>query len=616
MVTATSPLYSKWPRVLESGLHFLKRCFLLALRCLLLLLIALLLPATMAHATLTASVDRTSISENDIIVLTIRSDQGPLQQTDFSQLENNFTLIKQRRNNQITVINGRREASYDLTLVLLPKQTGSLTIPAFSSHGESSQSIQIDVSTRPVEDQNAAKKEVFFDTQVSKQEVYVQEQLLYALRLYHAVGLSDAQITPLNIENAVIEFVGDQKKYETIIDGIRYSVVERQYAIFPEKSGTLNLPELVFNGRKISNHNSYNYRSNYNTYTNPSDYIRTRSAAHVINVLSKPANYPAGEPWLPTPALTLSDSWSKLTPTLTVGEPVTRTLTLSARNLSAAQLPDLKLPRVANLKMYPDQAQNEDGVTATGLLGQRSFAAAIVPAKAGQIELPAIKIVWWNTDSKQLEETSVAAKILTVLPATLTNNVTPTFNTPLESAPTTAGITPPQSDATQPGVTQSSSTYSDITQPGPWPLISLVFALLWLSAVVMWWRAKQAIRTKTIADTPSLQTNQNARTTYKRLKKACLENDAKTSRRALLDWFRLSHSQQAIQNLKDITQLYQDDELKRLIRELESHLYGSNPTASPWHGAALLGVIEGLEKASEQHVKVREDRRLKPLYPL
>ena len=58
-----------------------------------LLLACFLLPVNLANAALTASVDRTVISNNDMITLTIRSDTGPIEHTDFSALEKNFSVI-------------------------------------------------------------------------------------------------------------------------------------------------------------------------------------------------------------------------------------------------------------------------------------------------------------------------------------------------------------------------------------------------------------------------------------------------------------------------------------------------------------------------------------------
>jgi len=562
------------------------------------LLACFLLPVNMAIAALTTSVDRTVISKNDIILLTVRSDQGPLQQTDFNELEKSFSVLNQRRSNQISIINGDKQATYDLTLALLPKGDGTLTIPAFKSRGESSQAIQIEVSAGPLDSQQS-HQQIFFDNEVNKQQVYVQEQLLYTLRMFHSVGLSEAQITPLNVEHAVIEFVGEQKKYQTVIDGIRYSVVERQYAIFPEKSGPLILPALIFTGRAISNHNNYNSRSNPNNALSANGYIRIRSESHTIEVLPTPNDYPASQVWLPTPALHINDSWDDNSPTLTVGEPVTRTLTISAANLTAAQLPDLILPATAQLKIYPDQAQDEDRVIANGLMGQRSFSSAIVPSIAGTIQVPAIEMVWWNTDSKQLEVTTVPAKTLTVSPAASSDNPPQQFTAPLNTVHVQS-LELPQDN-------QQSS--------GIWPWLSLVFALLWFGTAFRWRQTLQASNTQAINELTPSQMHLNTSAAYKSLKKCCLQGDAKAARQSLIDWFRLNHTEPQFRQLKDITQLYQDEQLSYLIRELESYLYSNMTTLEKWNGVALIGALERVDKATKLQQKNNARSELNPLYP-
>jgi len=566
-----------------------------------LLLACCALSINTANAALTASVDRTVVSKNDIIQLTIRSDKGPIEHTDFSALEKNFSVINRQRSNQISIINGDQQAIYDLRLALFPIDEGLFTIPAFKSQGETSQPIQIKVATSAT-GSSPANKEVFLKSEISKQQVYVQEQLLFTLRLFHAVGLSEAQLTPLKIDNAVVETVGEQKKYQTVSNGIRYSVIEQQYSIIPENSGQLDIPQLTVTGRS----------ANRSVYGQSSQYVRTRSEAHTIKVLPKPADYPAGEPWLPTSALYIADSWRDSTPTLTVGEPVTRTLTLTAVNLDAAQLPDIKLPSVANLKMYPDQVQDENNVTAAGLVGQRNFSTAILPTLAGKIEIPAIKVVWWNTDRQQLEETVVAAKTLSVQAAADSAN---------QATISTLKTPPVVTSTAEKSKTQQSAT--DNTNSGIWPYLTLLFVLLWLVTAFMWWRAKQtttpANNAEAAAEFQPLHINQNIKTAYKAFKNSCQNNKPETARKTLLDWFRLQYQQPNIPQLSDVSLHYQDTELEHLISTLENHLYGAEQNASSWQGATLLTAIDQLEKAQhhlqKQQSKNSTSNSLKPLYP-
>lgn len=553
------------------------------------LLVCFMLPFSSAKAALTASVDRSTIAKNDIIQLTIRSDKGPIEHTNFSALENNFSVINRQRSNQISIINGKQQAIYDLRLTLFPLNTGNFTIPAFTSQGESSQPIQITVSDN-ASDPGLKNEDVILKTKVSKQEAYVQEPLLLTLQLFHAVGLQEAQLSSLEVENAVVEPIGEQTKSEQILNGVRYSVIEKQYSITPEKSGQLSIPELTFTGRT----------SNRNIYGQPSRYIRTRSTAHQIEVLPKPGNYPTDATWLPTPALTISDSWSAGTPSLRVGESVTRTLTLSALNLDAAQLPDIALPAVTNLKMYPDQSHNENTVTASGILGQRVFSTAIVATKAGKIEIPATKVIWWNTVEKQLEETLIPAKTLIVqASATVPSQIIP--------------ISPQSAETIQQTTTTQNKETGSSTN-GIWPYLAALFLLLWLTTVTLWWQSNRRAA-KQSAEYIAEPKDQNARSAYKVFRKACKNNEAATARQALLDWFRLHYEKSTNQQLQDITRHYQDVNLAGLIRALESSLYGNGQAPDSWQGTPLLDALDALEKNQQRQSKDCKTNRLKPLYP-
>jgi len=553
------------------------------------LLVCFMLPFGSAKAALTASVDRTVISKNDIIKLTIRSNKGPIEHTDFKALENNFSVINRQRSNQISIINGKQQAIYDLRLALFPIDAGIFTIPAFSSRGESSQPIRITVSESP-SDSAQTNEDIFLRTKISKQEVYVQEPLLFTLQLFHAVGLQEAQLSSLEVKNAVVEPIGEQTKREQILSGVRYSVIEKQYSIIPEKSGQLSIPELTFTGRT----------SNRNLYGQSSRYVRTRSLAHQIEILPKPDGYPGGATWLPTPALSISDSWSTGTPPLIVGESITRTLTLSALNLDAAQLPDLLLSEVINLKMYPDQSRNENTVTKSGLLGQRIFSTAIVATKTGDIEIPATKVVWWNTDSKQLEETIIPARTITVQAGVSSTNQAITAN--------------PKVVDSSPQITTPKNQQTSTETSGYWPYLTLLIATLWLATAVLWWKSTRRTPKKppVFATEPK---DQNTRVAYKRFRKACRNDEAAAARQTLLDWFRLNHNEASGQQLQDITHHYQDEALSGLIRALETCLYGSAQAIDTWNGTPLLDAIERLEKSSQQQSKSSKKDSLKPLYP-
>lgn len=557
-------------------------------------MLLLLFPFSMAHATLTASVDRNQISEQDIISLTIRSTKGQIaDRIDLSELKRDFTVLNSQRSSQINIINGKRESNYDLILVIAPNRSGDLTIPAFKSRGESTQPINIKVSRGAI-DPKRELREVFLENEVSKQEIYVQERFIYTLRVYHAVGLDDVGISPIEIQNAVlIEFLDQQKKYETILQGVRYSVIEFNYAIVPESSGKLIIPEQVLTGRTMP--------LSRGVFRSDNRRIRTKSATQVINVLPIPDSYPSDQPWLPTPELIVEDSWADRTPELKVGDPATRNITLSASGISASQLPNIEFANSDGLKIYPDQPELNDQVSNQGIIGERSVATAFVPNREGIIEIPGQTISWWNTETNQLESSIIQAKKLRAHPSTRER-----IDTQL-----------PLIDFEQPYTTPKPSSTPSLTQPHTlWPILSAIFALLWLFTLWFWWKGRRAGKsTATNHEDVYKERIETRYQAHKALQQASKNSNPAAARPALIGWFNAVFPDDGIHNLDDIRKRNYHPELSDQLKQLDEQLYGEASDPMGWSGDTLLNILEQIRRNQKRKPVKSANSELKPLYP-
>ena len=549
--------------------------------------------SSQVNAALTASVDRTRVSENDIISLTIRSTDGPFENTnELAKLKRDFSILNTQRNNAISIVNGRREANYDLKLVLAPNRTGTLTIPSFASNGETSLPIAIEVAAGSVSTDQELR-DVFLENEVSTPEAYVQEQILYTLKLHHSVGLEDASISPLDIENAVIEQLGEQRKYETVLEGIRYSVIELRYAIFPQSSGRLEIPAQVFSGRTTSQF------LGFRAYD--SRYVRSRSATHIINILPKPASYPQNQPWLPTWELQVQDSWQLHEPEFRVGEPVTRTISMVGRGLTAAQLPAINLTAPDGIKLYPDKLQSDDVVTDDGIVGQNSIATAFVPSQEGATVLPGFTVNWWNTQRNRLEQTVIAPKTVRILPASAAS---------LAAAPPQLAA-PLRLDTTPVTSTGETGRYSS----GYWPVATLVASALWLVTLLLWWLSR---RQKPARAGINGQSDLSLKQAFRDLQKACRRDDPQAARQALITWYSRLQPGPGIMNLDAIASHADHPELADQLTELNARLYGNGTTGDDWSGKELLRLTAAITKDAQAESK-RADAghdALAPLYPL
>ena len=94
----------------------------------------------------------------------------------------------------------------------------------------------------------------------------MQEQLLFTVRLYYTInGIRNPQFTELEMEDSVIQLIGSPNQYEKLIDGVRYGVYEKRYVIFPQRSGPLEIPDILFRGEVTDGSSNFVFRNSEHT---------------------------------------------------------------------------------------------------------------------------------------------------------------------------------------------------------------------------------------------------------------------------------------------------------------------------------------------------------------
>src|SRR5690606_5300244 len=125
--------------------------------------------------------------------------------------------------------------------------------------------IRINVGEATDTSGTGASDEIFLVSTVSKDELYVQEQLLYIIKIYYAIGFDQgAQLTSPQVADAVVQQLGSDSNYQEVVNGIGYNVTERRFVIFPQSSGQLTIPPVYFNasvGRRSGINRFFNNRA-------------------------------------------------------------------------------------------------------------------------------------------------------------------------------------------------------------------------------------------------------------------------------------------------------------------------------------------------------------------
>lgn len=373
---------------------------------LLLLCLCALALAGDAGAAVRAWLDRDRVTLGETVTLNVESDRADVA-PDFSVLGADFELLGTSSGTQVRIDNGQRSMVALRAVALRPLRAGTITIPSFALGSERTEPLQLTV-LEPRQAPPGTPRDVFLEVEAEPGDPFVQQQVRYTLRLYYAVTLLEGQLDEPVAQHTEVRRLGQDGSDQRTIDGRRYNVVERHYAIIPERSGTLEIQAPGFRGRAI-------LPGRRSTWIGGGAPVSAAGEAIALEVRPRPGD--AADPWLPAADLSLEDVSGSLPSTLRVGEPLTLTVRVRARGLGSAQLPDLELGAVAGAEVYPDQPLARDGNDGAWLVGERERKFAIVPTRAGTLQLPAVEIRWFDTDTRQYQSAAIAARSVEVLPA-------------------------------------------------------------------------------------------------------------------------------------------------------------------------------------------------------
>ncbi|HSQ06815.1 MAG TPA: BatD family protein, partial [Chromatiaceae bacterium] len=426
-------------------------------------------------AELRAGLDRRQVHEGDSVTLTIERDgTGPSASPDLTPLQQDFEVQGTSQGSQIRIVNGVRSDTTSWQITLAPKHAGVLAIPSITMGTERTQPLSLTVAAAPQGALGQPGDNLFVEVEVGEgnralsEGVMVQEQVPLTVRLFSARPLIGGDLSEPRVADAVISKLGEDRQYRTQRDGRDYAVVERRYSLSPEKSGDLQIPPIVFKG-SVRSAQGQNQRRGIpgGVFDDPGldrffqapalerffggsdpfgafergEPVRAQSKALDLRVQARPEGV-AGSNWLPAQGLEIADSWTKNPPQLRVGEPVSRTLTLTAKGLAGAQIPTVDLPAVDGLRVYPEQSQHETRTDGETIYGVSHQGLTLIPSQAGALAIPEVRVTWWDTTAQREQVATLPAWNLEVEAA-----AGQAAAQPLATAPS-----PPQTAAAQPTV--------------------------------------------------------------------------------------------------------------------------------------------------------------------
>lgn len=548
---------------------------------------------------LTVEPDRTRLYEGEVLTLTVKGstkidinlgnlfdfDMSSLPTPDIEKVEDDFEILARNQQYSIRTINNEMIGEITWTYQLAPKSTGELTIPALKFRDSESEPVTIRVISGTAPDQEEdASRDSFIELSADKDEVYVQEQLVLTIKLFFTGNLIRGELSEPEHPHAIIESLGKQNEYTRYRDGVRYRVVERRYAIYPQKEGELSLQPIRFEGQARNNDGQLKF-------------LRDNATLFDVPVKGVPAEF-SGDTWLPARNLELNESGLPDNQELTAGQNLTRTLTLQADGLPSETLPPFPEELPDSIRSYPEKPERTTTPGSEGLASQLTQTTALVPVQPGELVLPEIRIPWWDTESDTERVAVIPARTMTVeaIPGQI------------ETLPDSSTE---QADAKAEDVsTDTENTAQGDTDPGFWPLATLAFLGAWLITLAAWWLSRRKLPPESATESPG---DRQEKTLFKELCAAAQAGSASTTE-LLVRWMAVRHPDHTFRSVVDVNRYLQDKDLAAEIEQLQQRLFGTpeQQASMPWDGNRLVATLIRIRGAAPTHTA---DEALPPLYP-
>ncbi|MBW2568984.1 MAG: protein BatD [Deltaproteobacteria bacterium] len=373
-----------------------------------------------AEVSVTLSLDRMEAIPEDSIRMEVSvsgsrsSDTTPV----LNGLED-FMVTESGRASRVEVINGKINSGITYTYFIQPRKTGTFKIGPVSIKKDG-RTLKSNIATLTVKASSQQsgndRKPVFIEAAISSQDIYVEQQALYTLKLYRRVNVDNLSLNLPKMEHIVFKQLGKPHEYQTTYAGELYQVLEIRYALLASKEGDYAIVPSKMNMTVMRP----GRRSSFDDFFH--DPFFSSSSGRPMTVASKPLELKVlalPEKEKPVDFSGLVGDFqikSRLEPaSLKAGESATLTVQVSGQG-NVNRIPDINLPEMPFARIYSDQPVLETEQGVLGIKGTKTMKWALVPEKAGRFKTPVLTLSFFNPETGKYNTLNTSAHILSVLP--------------------------------------------------------------------------------------------------------------------------------------------------------------------------------------------------------
>ena len=522
-------------------------------------------------AELTVNLSQNEISVIQRVTLTIRLDGiPPRDEPDFSALEDDFEVhISSVRDQRL--VNNQYSSSKTWTLVLKPKRVAELKIPSFKIGNFTTEELTLTVTNMTEELKEKLDEEVFWITKVNRHEQYVHGGIHVERKLYYSntvtlnrIGRRGELPAPADVDDAHIVNLGNQNNDYAPRNGRTYRVFTHEFVIFAEKSGTLSLPQ---------NSVTANINIDGSSFS-----VDVRTEPHELTILPRPEEYPSGVPWLPATNVVITDDLGELNLSdLVVGDSFSRRITIEALDSYSTGIPGIEVNLPEGMRSYPTTPDYRNEILGNKIIGSRTDEQAFVVTRTGEFQIPDAELVWWNTDTKQVERSIIPGRTFVV-------GTNPGANAVQNNA---GGTTSPQAQ----GVSNVEGTEVSILRSPLWVIVLAITAVvLWVISIglIGVWALIRQRRHK------HASTNSDEDVRLETLLKS---NSVRDVKEGMLRWLT---ARLDVSRVTAILLLQQHPETATVLRTVNDQQYGKSSEAVKLDRSAIKRALKEIEREVQE----------------
>ena len=382
-------------------------------------------------AELDIELDKNIMVEGDILYLTISYNGDSKNNPDLSPLSTDFRVVSNSVSSSINIINGSFSQSKKWEVGLTPLKTGKIKIKPIKLDKLISNYAEVEV--KPVSDvafvadsQTNSNSPYFkIEQNVDNKTPYIKQQVILTVTLYDSLGLEDGALKfdEASAKNwSIIPLSNKPTTQKKIINGKKMNLRKFFFAIFPQKSGNIPLPQAVFDGYYVKNislqdpffnRNAHMFGISLSEMVGEREAVKMRSPRQEINIKNIPNGEDISE-WLPLSNLSLQYN-KRNQSDFNVGDAISKKIILKAYGLQEGNFPNIEFPDIDGLKKYPEKPSFSQTVEGKDIVTTAELNVVYIPSKSGSFTFPELQINWFDVNQNIMNKTTIPEEIIEVI---------------------------------------------------------------------------------------------------------------------------------------------------------------------------------------------------------